>query len=77
MPKSILEAIKIGLWDFEPTELSAGQFPRTDAMPGTAAKLSVLADRIRCGQPLWHPEDRDEVDDVCPAAESCVRPKPR
>ncbi len=77
MPKSILEAIKIGLWDFEPAELSPREFERTDAMPGTKAKLSVLAHRIRSGLPLWHPEDRDELDEVCPADEPCLPNKPR
>lgn len=77
MPRSVLEAIKIGLWDFEPTEVPPGEYDRTDAMPGTKAKLSVLADRVRCGLPLWHPEDRDELDEVCHADESYVPNKPR
>ncbi len=77
MPKSVLDAIKIGLWDFEPTEVPAGDYDRTDEMPGTKAKLSVLADRVRCGLPLWHPEDRDELDEVSPAGESFAPSKPR
>jgi hypothetical protein len=56
-----LEAIKIGLWDFEPPEVDCGQFDSTDAMPGTKAKLDVLARRVEDGLPLWHPDDRDEI----------------
>lgn len=77
VPKSILEAIKIGLWDFEPTEVSPLEYDRTDAMPGTKAKLSVLADRIRCGLPLWHPEDRDELDEIGVVDQSYLPGKPR
>ena len=35
MPKSVLEAIKLGLWDFEPADVPAAEYDRTDAMPGT------------------------------------------
>jgi hypothetical protein len=61
VPRSVLEAIKMGLWDFEPPEVDSSQFDCTDAMPGTRAKLEVLAYRVKHGLPLWHPEDRDEV----------------
>ncbi len=77
MPRSVLDAIKIGLWDFEPKEVPCGEYDRTDAMPGTKAKLSVLADRVGSGLPLWHPEDRDELDEVSPAGESFSPNKPR
>ena len=70
MPKSVLDAIKIGLWDFEPMDVPSAEYDRTDEMPGTKAKLAVLADRVRCGLPLWHPEDRDELDDVYVAEEA-------
>jgi len=63
VPKSILDAIQLGLWDFEPPEVEAARYPATDAMPGTKEKLAVLARRIRDGLPLWHPLDRDEVDE--------------
>ena len=62
-PRSVLEAIKMGLWDFEPPEVASSQFDSTDAMPGTKAKLAVLAQRAERGLPLWHPDDRDEVPD--------------
>jgi hypothetical protein len=57
-----LEAVKLGLWDFEPAAMESAQFASTDAMPGTKEKLDVLADRVRKGQPLWHPWDRDDMD---------------
>ena len=62
MPKSVLDAIKMGFWDFEPPEVDSGQFDCTDAMPGTKAKLAVLAERVEGGLPLWHPEDRDDIE---------------
>jgi hypothetical protein len=37
-------------------------FDGTDAMPGTKEKLSVLAERVEEGLPLWHPEDRDDIE---------------
>jgi hypothetical protein len=30
----------------------------TDCTPGSKGKLEVLAERVRSGQELWHPEDR-------------------
>ena len=63
MPKSILEAIKLGFWDYEPPDMESMLYSATDAMPGTQEKLSVLAARIREGLPLWHPRDRDDMED--------------
>jgi hypothetical protein len=60
---SVLEAIREGIWDFEPSELGRGQFPATKAMPGTREKLDVLALRAAQGLPLWHSDDRLEYDD--------------
>jgi hypothetical protein len=59
----VLEAIKMGLWDYEPPEVESSKFDATDAMPGTKAKLETLAERVHGGLPLWHPEDREEVDE--------------
>ena len=59
MPQSVLDAIKSGNWNFEPQEFMAvNNFNSTSALPGTDQKLEVLAERIRNGLPLWHPEDR-------------------
>ncbi|MGI6418702.1 MAG: hypothetical protein ACOX1P_23900 [Thermoguttaceae bacterium] len=77
MPKSVLEAIKLGLWDFEPAEVPAAEYDRTDAMPGTKAKLAVLAARVRSGLPLWHPDDRHEVDEPTFAGQAFPPRKPR
>lgn len=63
MHKSVLEAIKIGVWDFEPEEVTEDRFDSTHAMPGTKEKLAVLAERVREGLPLWHSADRTEFED--------------
>lgn len=42
--------------DFVPTVTD--EFCPTDAPAGSPAKVEVLAERIRNGFPLWHPEDR-------------------
>ena len=67
MPKSVLEAIKLGFWDFEPPEVEFSEFDASDAMPGTKEKLETLAQRVRNGLPLWHVEDRDDVEALSPA----------
>jgi len=62
VPRSILEAIKDGVWDYEPPSMASMLYPATDAMPGTQEKLQVLAARIREGLPLWHPRDREDME---------------
>ena len=59
---SVLEAIKMGQWDFEPAEVPHSEYDCTDAMPGTREKLEALAQRLRTGVPLWHSKDRDDVE---------------
>jgi hypothetical protein len=59
---SILEAIKAGIWDFEPEDRRSGIFQPTEALPGTNEKLEVMASRVRLGLPLWHPDDRRTFD---------------
>ena len=66
MPRSVLEAIKMGFWDYEPPEVEGTQYDATGAMPGTREKLDTLAERVRTGLPLWHPEDRDDMDQPAP-----------
>ena len=66
MPKSVLEAIKLGLWDFEPPEVEFSEFDASDAMPGTKEKLKTLAQRAQNGLPLWHADDRDDVESPSP-----------
>ena len=62
MPKSVLEAIRMGLWDFEPSQVRSCDYDGTDAMPGTREKLEVFAERIQAGLPLWHPLDRHDAE---------------
>lgn len=66
MPDSVLDAIKQGMWDFEPCPCDGHDFRSTNALPGTDEKLAILADRVRRGLPLWHPSDRQHVDDEEP-----------
>ena len=59
VPQSVLEAIRAGNWNYEPEECADHDtFDSTSALPGSGKKLEVLADRIKSGLPLWHPEDR-------------------
>lgn len=46
--------------DFEPTPTE--EFQKTDAPVGSRDKVNILADRVRRGLPLWHPEDRKICD---------------
>ena len=62
--KSVLDAIKQGMWDYEPDTVEECTFCPTRAMPGTDEKLSVLAARVEAGLPLWHGHDRTEYDDL-------------
>ncbi len=66
MPKSVLEAIKMGFWDFEPPTVEFGKFDAADSMPGTKDKLKILAERAENGLPLWHENDRDDMEDSPP-----------
>ena len=63
MPESVLEAIRQGIWDFEPEGTQQDEFDCTAALPGTDEKLEVLAARVKQGLPLWHEEDRHSYDD--------------
>jgi len=69
VPRSVLDAIKQGDWNFEPPAegVSNGQPGTvqlaTTAMPGTVEKLDVLAERLQRGLPLWHPADRRSYND--------------
>jgi hypothetical protein len=66
VPHSVLEAIKLGMWDFEPEKKRAAEYSATRALPGTHEKLEIMARRIQQGQPLWHPEDRRTYDESHP-----------
>jgi hypothetical protein len=62
VPRSVLEAIRMGIWDFEPPEVAYNNFDAADAMPGTREKLCLLVQRAERGLPLWHVNDRDDVE---------------
>ncbi len=64
MPSSVLDAIKLGLWDFEPEQIAQTEYNATSALPGTDAKLAIMAERIRRGLPLWHPSDVRNYEDL-------------
>jgi hypothetical protein len=61
MPHSVIEAIKLGIWDYEPKNEPTEDFDSTIALPGSDEKLAVLARRLQMGEPLWHPQDRLSV----------------
>ena len=58
MPKSVLEAIKEGEWDYEPETVQTECYHQTNSLPGSQEKIHILAERLRMGLPLWHPSDR-------------------
>jgi hypothetical protein len=64
VPHSVLDAIKQGVWDFEPEDRDNCEFASTEAMPGSHEKLEVLSERVSRGLPLWHPRDRRTYDEV-------------
>jgi hypothetical protein len=69
--KNVFEAIlKYGHdEDFAPTV--SEQFEGTNSPAGSREKLDVLADRVRRGEPLWHPDDRADYSGLTGA----VRPR--
>lgn len=69
MSQSVLEAIKLGVWDFEPSDVPANQYSPTMALPGSSEKIELLAERLQQGLPLWHPSDRIKYEDGLPFAE--------
>ena len=58
VPYTVIDAIKQGVWDFEPRDEESESFDATAALPGSQEKLCVLAARVAQGLPLWHPSDR-------------------
>lgn len=63
-PSTVLDAIDQKLWNFEPSEVAADEFEACRSLPGTADKLSILAERVQRGLPLWHPADCRDCDDL-------------
>ena len=63
MANSVLDAIKMGIWDFEPDQTETSEYDSTEALPGSDEKLDILARRVQSGLALWHPSDRRTYDD--------------
>ena len=63
MLKNVLDAIRDGDWFFEPEDVDPSRYQATSAIPGTQAKLDILAERARAGLPLWHRSDRADYED--------------
>jgi len=61
--RNVLDAIRDGDWYFEPDTVEPTGFQSTSAIPGTKEKLSVLADRVLAGLPLWHASDRSDYEE--------------
>jgi hypothetical protein len=61
--QSVLDAIRDGMWDYEPPQMTPEDYSSTKAMPGTKEKIATLAERAEMGLPLWHDYDRLEYDE--------------
>ena len=57
VPISVLDAVKMGFWDYEPPQVEDRSYSSTRALPGSTEKLAILAERMKSGLPLWHPRD--------------------
>jgi hypothetical protein len=55
--------------DFVPMETE--EWCATDAAAGSRRKIDILAERVRNGTPLWHPDDRHDYSGLTGA----VRPR--
>lgn len=58
MARTLLDAIRQGVWNGESATQPSVETAPTQALPGSPEKVLVLAERQRQGAPLWHPEDR-------------------
>jgi len=63
VPRSVIDAIRQGDWNFEPGKDEPVNVKATTALPGTMEKLDILAERLSKGLPLWHPRDRLTYED--------------
>lgn len=81
MVNSFLEAVKMGLWDFQPHTVDYRELEASDAMPGAREKLDVLAEHLRRDTPARLADDC--LDDDClnregpPDADPRRKPRPR
>lgn len=56
--RNVFEAILECGHDEDFVPVAGNDFRATDAPAGSRKKLEILAERVRKGMPLWHPEDR-------------------
>jgi hypothetical protein len=63
VPKSVVDAIKMGFWSFEPELVEQTSYSATAAIPGSREKIEILATRAQEGLPLWHNDDCNDYDD--------------
>lgn len=56
--RNVFEAILECGHDEDFVPVATDDFSPTDAPAGSRSKIDVLADRVKRGEPLWHPEDR-------------------
>ncbi len=61
-PQTVLDAIRLKRWNFEPHDIAREDYEACGSMPGTPDKISILAERVRRGLPLWHPADRQDCE---------------
>jgi hypothetical protein len=62
LSNSLLDAIKNGIWNYEPGLVQTTDYSSTEALPGSGEKLDIMAERLRLGLPLWHPADRRDCE---------------
>jgi hypothetical protein len=65
--ESILDAIRDGDWNYEPSPTPEDRYESTSALPGSKDKVSEMAARVLDGKPLWHSEDRISYDESAEA----------
>jgi hypothetical protein len=69
--KNVFEAILKYGHDEDFSPMVSDEFAGTDSPAGSREKLEVLAERVRRGEPLWHPDDRQDYSGLTGA----VRPR--
>jgi len=69
--RNVFEAILECGHDEDFIPMASDDFGATDAAAGSRAKIDALAERVRKGMPLWHPEDRGDYSGLTGA----VRPR--
>ncbi|OHB78430.1 MAG: hypothetical protein A2W31_10160 [Planctomycetes bacterium RBG_16_64_10] len=69
--KNVFEAILTYGHDEDFTPTAGADFVPTQAPAGSRDKLTVLAERVRQGMPLWHEDDRADYSGLTGA----VRPR--